>query len=91
MADRVRASHILVNEETLAADLMSKVQAGAKFADLARAHSMCPSKRQGGDLGYFGKGEMVKEFEETAFALQPGQLGGPVKTEFGYHIILRTE
>jgi parvulin-like peptidyl-prolyl isomerase len=91
MAERIRASHILVELEPKAQEILAKVKQGEDFAALARQHSTCPSKRQGGDLGHFGRGAMVKPFEDAAFALQPGEVAGPVKTEFGYHVIKRTE
>jgi parvulin-like peptidyl-prolyl isomerase len=64
---------------------------GEKFANVAREVSLCPSRKRGGDLGTFGRGRMVKEFEQAAFALQKGQTSSIVKTKFGYHIIRRLE
>ncbi len=105
MADTVRASHILLMYQgssrstatrskqeaaTQIQGLLSQVQAGADFAELARANSDCPSKAKGGDLGTFGRGQMVKAFEETAFGMQVGGVSGVVETDFGYHIIRRT-
>lgn len=87
----VRASHILVNEETLANELKAKIDAGADFAELAKAHSKDPgSGSNGGDLDFFGRGRMVKEFEDTAFALKVNEVSKPVKSQFGYHIIKAT-
>lgn len=83
----IRASHILVKDEATAQKLKSQIEGGASFEDLARQHSGCPSKAQGGDLGWFGKGQMVKPFEEAAFRQAPGKIGDPVKTAFGYHLI----
>jgi peptidyl-prolyl cis-trans isomerase C len=97
--ERVRASHILIktdanDSEAVKAekrkkieDILASVKKGADFASQARAHSECPSKEQGGDLGYFERGSMVPEFEAVAFALKTGQLSGIVETQFGYHII----
>lgn len=93
-SDRVKASHILVKEEALANDLLVQIQADPeKFSSLAEEHSIDKSNAsRGGDLGYFGRGRMVKEFEEAAFALETdGQLAPIVKTRFGYHVIMRTE
>jgi peptidyl-prolyl cis-trans isomerase C len=87
MVKEVRAAHILVAKEDQAKDLLQKIKAGTSFADLAKKHSMCPSGRKGGDLGWFGKGMMVKEFEDAAFNNAKGQVVGPVKTQFGWHLI----
>jgi peptidyl-prolyl cis-trans isomerase C len=91
--DRVQASHILVKEEELANDLRAKLEADpAKFDELAKEHSTDRSNSsKGGDLGFFGRGRMVKEFEDAAFALtEDGQISPVVKTRFGFHIIKRT-
>ena len=91
--DRVKASHILVKEEALAKDIEAKLKADAsKFEDLAKEHSIDRSNSsKGGDLGFFGRGRMVKEFEDAAFGLTAdGQISEIVKTRFGYHIIKRT-
>ena len=83
----VRASHILVSTDAEAVAISKKLATGAKFEDLARQYSKCPSGKSGGDLGFFGKGMMVKEFEAAAFSLPMGSVSKPVKTEFGYHLI----
>jgi peptidyl-prolyl cis-trans isomerase C len=72
-------------------ELIEKLKAGSSFDDLARQFSKCPSGKKGGDLGSFGKGQMVTQFENAAFKLNVGEISGPVKTQFGYHIIKRTE
>jgi len=82
-----RASHILVGSRTEADKLLNKLKAGAKFEDLARKHSTCPSGRKGGDLGYFKRGMMVREFETAAFTLGPGDVSTPIQTQFGFHLI----
>jgi len=84
---KVRASHILVETEEKAKELLKEIEAGKDFGELAQEYSSCPSKRDGGDLGYFGKGTMVKPFEEAAFALKKGEVSQPVETQFGWHII----
>jgi len=87
---KIKASHILVKDLNQANQLKEAVQAGANFAELALAHSACPSKQNGGDLGFFSRGAMVKTFEEAAFGLEVGQLSDVVYTQFGFHLILRT-
>jgi parvulin-like peptidyl-prolyl isomerase len=71
-------------------NLKTQIDGGADFADLAQKHSDCPSGKKGGDLGSFGRGQMVPAFEQTAFALPVGGTSGVVETEFGYHLIRRT-
>jgi parvulin-like peptidyl-prolyl isomerase len=71
--------------------VMERLGRGEKFANIAREVSLCPSGKRGGDLGTFGRGKMVKEFEEAAFAIQKGQISPIVKTKFGYHIVRRLE
>ena len=87
MANKVHAAHILVKSENEAKDLMVKVKGGESFGDLAKKHSQCPSGKQGGDLGWFGKNMMVKEFETAAFNGKKGEVVGPIKTQFGWHLI----
>jgi peptidyl-prolyl cis-trans isomerase C len=87
MVKEVRAAHILVDKEAKAKELLEKIKGGASFADLAKQFSTCPSGRKGGDLGWFKKGMMVKEFEDAAFNNPKGTIVGPVKTQFGYHLI----
>jgi peptidyl-prolyl cis-trans isomerase C len=87
MAKQVRASHILVKTEDQANDVMKRVSGGEDFAALAKRFSKCPSGNKGGDLGWFGKGMMVPEFEKAAFEADEGKVVGPVKTQFGYHLI----
>ena len=89
--DKIQASHILVKEESEASDVKAKLDSGEKFEDLAKELSKCPSSGKGGDLGFFGKGQMVPEFESAAFSLNVGEVTGPVKTDFGYHMIKVTD
>ena len=81
------ARHILVDTESACRELQQQIADGADFADLAREHSTCPSGKQGGDLGEFGPGQMVREFDDVVFNKEVGQVHGPVKTQFGYHLI----
>ena len=81
------ARHILVDSETLCEELKTKILDGADFADVAREHSSCPSGRRGGDLGSFGPGQMVKEFDDVVFSANLDEVQGPVKTQFGYHLL----
>jgi peptidyl-prolyl cis-trans isomerase C len=99
MPERVRARHILVEvsetddaqarqaKRLKAESLLAQLKSGPKFEDLARTDSDCPSAPQGGDLGFFQRGQMVPAFEEAAFSLKPGELSGVVETPFGYHLI----
>jgi parvulin-like peptidyl-prolyl isomerase len=89
---KIRASHILVEKHSKAVELIRKiVEDGDDFAKIAKAFSECPSRKKGGDLGWFQRGQMVQEFERAAFALSVGQMTrDPIKTQFGYHIIKRT-
>jgi peptidyl-prolyl cis-trans isomerase C len=89
--EKVMVSHILVDNEAEAKDILASLNGGADFAALAKEKSKCPSKDKGGDMGLLAKGQTVPEFEQAAFALQPGQLSEVVKTQFGYHIIKVTE
>ena len=86
---KMRAKHILVEHQFEADDLVRKISEGVPFEKLAQDFSNCPSGRDGGDLGEFGKGMMVKPFEEAVLALKEGEVSAPVKTHFGYHLILR--
>lgn len=88
---QVRASHILVEDEATAKTVKEKLDAGEKFEDLAKEYSTDGSAQNGGDLGWFGEGAMIQEFQDTAFKLKEGEVSNPVKTEFGYHIIKVTE
>ena len=88
---KVRASHILVQTEEEANDLLKKLEEGSDFGELAQEYSLCPSKRDGGDLRFFGRGMMVKPFEDAAFELEVGQVSAPVETQFGWHLIKLTD
>lgn len=81
------ARHLLVDTEEQCLELKAQIEAGADFADVAKEHSNCPSKAQGGALGSFGKGQMVKEFEDVVFSADLNKVQGPVKTQFGYHLL----
>ncbi|WP_138158995.1 peptidylprolyl isomerase [Peptoniphilus catoniae] len=85
--DSVEASHILVAEKEEAENLKKKLDGGANFEELAKEYSDCPSSNNGGNLGKFSKGMMVKEFEDAAFTMKVGEISNPIKTDFGYHII----
>ncbi len=100
---QVKASHILIGVDSSASPeekkkarekaeaLLKEIRGGKDFAEAAKASSTCPSKEQGGDLGYFGKGQMVPQFEQTAFAMKVGEISDVVETQFGYHIIKLTD
>ncbi len=91
MVTEVRASHILIKTENDAKVILQRTLNGESFAKLAEEFSMDSSKRRGGDLGYFGRGRMVREFENAAFALEKGQVSQPIKTQFGWHLIKVTD
>lgn len=84
---KATARHILVPTEELCKDLKSQIENGADFADLAKKNSQCPSGQRGGDLGEFGPGQMVPEFDKVVFSAEVGSVEGPVKTQFGYHLL----
>ena len=88
---KIRASHILVETEEEAKKLKAEIDNGADFGELAKKYSKCPSGQNGGYLRYFGKGMMVKPFEDTAFALKKGEVSEPVETQFGWHLIYLTD
>ena len=81
------ARHILVESEALCEELKAKIASGEDFAEVAKQHSTCPSSRKGGDLGEFGPGQMVKEFDAVVFSAPLKEVQGPVKTQFGYHLL----
>ncbi|NLZ68271.1 MAG: peptidylprolyl isomerase [Spirochaetales bacterium] len=85
-----RASHILVKDRALAERIYTEAKSGKNFAELARRYSTCPSKSKGGDLGWFGPGQMVKEFENAVAKMSYGSISSPVRTQFGFHIIKKT-
>lgn len=87
MSTYVKASHLLVKTEEEAISLREEIIAGKDFGLVAAEVSLCPSGASGGDLGYFTKGQMVKEFEEAAFSMEVGETSQPIKTDFGYHLI----
>lgn len=84
---RACARHILVSSEEQCNELKNRIETGEDFAAVAREHSLCPSGRDGGALGEFGPGQMVREFDEVVFSGEVGKCLGPVKTQFGYHLI----
>ena len=89
--EEYQASHILLETEDKARELLKLLDAGADFATLAQEHSTGPSGPRGGDLGWFGKGQMVPDFENAVLSMTPGTYAGPVQTQFGYHLILLTD
>jgi len=91
MAESVHCAHILVKTQQEAADVLARVKKGESFSKLASEKSLCPSGKKGGDLGTFGRGKMVREFDTAAFSLEKGSVSQPVKTQFGWHIIKRLE
>lgn len=88
---KATARHILVNDQATCAALKARIEGGEDFAQVARAHSTCPSGQEGGDLGEFSPGMMVKEFDTVVFSAELGKVHGPVQTQFGYHLIEITQ
>ena len=88
---KASARHILVPTEEACQDLKAQIDSGADFGALARTHSQCPSGQRGGDLGEFGPGQMVPEFDRVVFQEEVGAVHGPIKTQFGYHLVQITE
>lgn len=84
---RASARHILVGSQSECETLKKQIEGGVDFADAAKKHSKCPSGKEGGALGEFGPGQMVREFDEVVFTGEVGKVLGPVKTQFGYHLI----
>ncbi|MFH1845968.1 MAG: peptidylprolyl isomerase [Candidatus Omnitrophota bacterium] len=84
---KAKARHILVSSSEEAEKLKKEIQGGADFAEIAKQYSKCPSGAQGGDLGEFSPGQMVKEFDEVVFNEEVGKVHGPVQTQFGFHLI----
>jgi len=84
---RATARHILVDSEEKCLQLKQEIADGTDFAEVAKQHSSCPSGQQGGELGEFGPGQMVKEFDEVVFSADVNTVQGPVKTQFGYHLL----
>ncbi|MDD3150536.1 MAG: peptidylprolyl isomerase [Candidatus Gastranaerophilales bacterium] len=88
---QVKASHLLVDSKEEAEKLREEIINGKDFAQVAKEVSKCPSGQNGGDLGYFGRGQMVPEFDKAAFELPVGQVSEPIQTQFGWHLILVTD
>lgn len=91
MPNKIHCAHINIKTEKEATIALERLIKGEKFSKIAKEVSICPSKKRGGDLGFFSRGKMVKEFEKTAFSLHKGQISPIIKTKFGYHIIKRLE
>ena len=87
MPNKINASHILLKTEQEANICLYDVTHGKNFEDVARQASICPSAKKGGALGWFGRNQMAKEFENAAFSLKKGEISKPVKTQFGWHVI----
>lgn len=84
---RAKARHILVSSQEECDKLKKQIENGTNFAEVAKEHSQCPSGQQGGDLGEFSPGQMVREFDQVVFSDEVGEVHGPIKTDFGYHLI----
>lgn len=91
MSEEVRASHILVKTKEEALQIKEEILAGKPFEEAAKEYSSCPSSRNGGDLGYFGRNAMVVEFDHAAFEAPVGEVTKPIQTDFGWHLILVTD
>lgn len=91
MSEEVKASHILVKTQEEALKIKEEIAAGKSFEDAAKDYSLCPSGRNGGDLGYFGRNVMVVEFDHAAFEATVGEVTKPINTNFGWHLILVTD
>lgn len=91
MVNKVHCAHILVKTKEAAKAILERIKSGESFSKLAQEMSQCPSGKKGGDLGWFGRGQMVKPFEKAAFNLEKGKISDLVKTQFGFHIIKRLE
>ena len=90
MGSKIKCSHILVQKQSEAISILDRIKKGEKFGKLAKELSSdTGSAKRDGNLGFFGRGKMVKEFETAAFNLQVGQISEPIKTQYGYHIIKR--
>ncbi len=88
MVSQVHAAHILVKTEQEAKQILDEIKAGKmEFGKAAQLKSLCPSGKRSGDLGWFGRGAMVREFEQAAFGTQKGQMAGPFRTQFGWHLL----
>ncbi len=88
---KATARHILVDSESKCEEIIKEINDGAEFATLAQQHSSCPSGKDGGSLGTFGPGQMVPEFDTACFEGTVGEVQGPIKTQFGYHVVQVTE
>lgn len=88
---KASACHILVKDRKTCEDIKKQIEGGGDFAALAKQHSTCPSGRKGGDLGTFEKGQMVPEFDQVVFSGELGKVHGPIKTQFGFHLIEITD
>lgn len=84
---RASARHILVSSREECENIKKQIESGTDFAEMAKQHSQCPSGRQGGDLGEFSEGQMVREFDQVVFHEEVGTVHGPVQTQFGFHLI----
>ena len=88
---KASARHILVNTKEECENLKSQIESGADFVEIAKKYSQCPSSQKGGELGEFGPGQMVKEFDDVVFSAEINKTHGPIQTQFGYHLIEITE